>query len=209
MLFSDMGKEQSKNLDAFEKGIESLTNSMKYFNNLDDLDRFTKLFIELDPITRPGYKGEKIESKDCLNLALHNLMEAFICFKKVKNVYPDYYNSLSKIVIKNFNQLKARENYAETYLGYCYQFGLGVDQNINKALKIYKKNKNYQSEYLLGLCYYDGIGLRQDRVNAMNLINRSSCNGNEVAKEFLSNYKLEKFEDLNEIDFVKMPVDSC
>ena len=54
---------------------------------------------------------------------------------------------------------------AQTYLGYCYDFGQGVAQDYNEAVKWYRKaaeQGDAEAQFNLGDCYEIGQGVAQD-----------------------------------------------
>ena len=69
-------------------------------------------------------------------------------------------------------------------LGYCYQNGLGVKQNIKKAIKYYKlavKQGNSHAQLNLAICYFNGQGVKIDQDEAFRLLRLSAEQGNELA----------------------------
>src|SRR6185437_8971147 len=67
----------------------------------------------------------------------------------------------------NFQEL-ANKNDPEGifWLGYCYEYGIGVEKNMNEAFINYQnsaKMNNHNGLYQVGYCYYLGIGVEKDK----------------------------------------------
>ena len=63
--------------------------------------------------------------------------------------------------------------WGETILGYCYEFGLGVEKDPGKALEYYQKaaDKKYPKAIgFVGHCYYNGIGVKKDVAKAFEML---------------------------------------
>ena len=74
---------------------------------------------------------------------------------------------------------------AECDLGYCYQFGKGVQMNLNKAIELYEKSANQGNMYAqcnLGVCYEEGIGVSTDEVKARKLYKAAANQGHPGAQ---------------------------
>lgn len=70
--------------------------------------------------------------------------------------------------------LAAKSGHAasQNYVGYCYEYGLGVNRNIKHAFSYYglsAKNKNTNGMYNLANCFEYGIGTEQDESSAFSL----------------------------------------
>ena len=68
--------------------------------------------------------------------------------------------------MKWYRKAAEQGNAAAQYnLGYCYQYGQGVEQNYQEAVKWYRKaaeQGNAAAQCNLGICYYKGQGVERD-----------------------------------------------
>ena len=74
---------------------------------------------------------------------------------------------------------------AQNDLGYMYDMGLGVNQDLEKAVALYRKAAAQgcgQALLNLGWCYEHGIGVVKDEKEAFLLYSKSSEAGNYIAK---------------------------
>lgn len=73
---------------------------------------------------------------------------------------------------------------ASNYLGWCYETGLGVDADPEKAFNNYRISSERGSLYgmvSLGGCYLVGLGTKIDYQKALGLFNAAAIQGNEIA----------------------------
>jgi TPR repeat protein len=73
---------------------------------------------------------------------------------------------------------------AQNNLGYCYQYGQGVEMNYGEAVKWYKlsvEQGQASAENNLGFCYQCGIGVKKDLSEAVRLYKSSAEKGYAVA----------------------------
>ena len=80
-------------------------------------------------------------------------------------------------IIKSAEQGEAEAQYL---LGYCYQFGIGVEQNEKLAVKWYRvsaEQKYPLAQYALGGCYFQGQGVKQNDDKAIRLFEIAAQNG--------------------------------
>lgn len=78
---------------------------------------------------------------------------------------------------------------AQFKLGYCYQYGLGVTQNEQNALQLFRLSAEQGHSYgqlSLGNCYEYAWGVPQDLKEAGSLYRRSVAQGLEIAKNALA-----------------------
>ena len=69
------------------------------------------------------------------------------------------------------------------WLGYCYEYGIGVKKDVNKAFIHYQKSaemNNPNGIYQVGYCYYLGIGVEIDMHKAFMYYLRSAKAGNSI-----------------------------
>ena len=77
---------------------------------------------------------------------------------------------------------------AQSYLGYCYYFGNGVNQSYTEAVKWYQKaadQGNAVAQFALGLCYDNGNGVNQSYTEAVKWYQRAADQGNASAQNSL------------------------
>ncbi|RIB10473.1 kinase-like domain-containing protein [Gigaspora rosea] len=68
-------------------------------------------------------------------------------------------------------------------LGYCYEHGIGVEKDENKAFTYYQKSadvSNHNGMYQVGYCYYLGIGVEIDKDKAFTYYLKSAEAGNSM-----------------------------
>ena len=73
-------------------------------------------------------------------------------------------------------------------MGDCYFYGLGVQQNMDKAAEYYTKaiDANISSaQYRLAMLYYYGQGVNADRTYAKLLLQKARDGGMREAQDFL------------------------
>ncbi len=75
--------------------------------------------------------------------------------------YTSFSIDLTKINLNHKNQL--------LFLGECYQRGIGIDQDLNKAIEIFKTIDNSMAMYRLGKIYLD----KNDNIEAFNYLIKS------------------------------------
>ena len=70
-------------------------------------------------------------------------------------------------------------------LGYCFDKGEGVEQNLAKAVEWYTKaaeKGNSSAMYNLGYCFQRGKGVEQNRTKAVEWYTKAQDAGNENAE---------------------------
>lgn len=73
-------------------------------------------------------------------------------------------------------------------MGYCYYYGLGVEQDYGKAVYWFGQAslKNHAaSEYYLGLCYLHGQGVPKSALKARVRFRKALKQGYQQASQFL------------------------
>ena len=71
-------------------------------------------------------------------------------------------------------------------MGVCYEDGVGVEQDYEKAVEYYRKSAeqdNDWAEYNLACCYYNGCGVKKNLAKAKELYRSAAEKGNKNAKE--------------------------
>jgi TPR repeat protein len=84
----------------------------------------------------------------------------------------NYYKEKNYTAAVKWYKMAAEQNYADAQynLGYCYEYGKGVEQDYTVAVKWYKKaaEQNYAvAQNDLGNCYYSGNGVEQNYTDAV------------------------------------------
>ena len=78
-------------------------------------------------------------------------------------------------------------------LGDCYEKGIGVEQNISKAIALYLKAMELgeaTAKWSLGELFYRGEGLPMDKEEAYRLLKEAADDGCKGAMKFIEeNYK--------------------
>jgi len=79
---------------------------------------------------------------------------------------------------------------AQVNLGYLLEIGVGVDENLQAALRWYEKaanNGDPRAQYLVGYKYYYGWGYEQDYAKAMEWFSKAADQDYSAAQHFLGN----------------------
>jgi enhanced entry protein EnhC len=113
--------------------------------------------------------------------------------QKLVGVFPQY--SLDQKVVNStnekerFKKIEGRallgDPVAQFTLSQMYQDGVGVDKNIQEAIKYYElatAQQNLKAEYNLGLLYLEGKEVSPDYQKAMELLRDAAFKGNDYAQ---------------------------
>ena len=94
-----------------------------------------------------------------------------------------------EMVLKDLPVFREKANKGDpvyqAIMGGIYDDGIGVEKNIDEALKWYRKavqKGNDTAQLRLGLCYELGNGVKQDYGEAVRLYSMSAKQGNEAAQ---------------------------
>ena len=97
----------------------------------------------------------------------------------------------SSTVIENSKSARRSDDpIVQCKLGDCYQYGLGVTQDYNKAFGWYLKsanNGNAEGQNKLGYCYIKGFGTDKNSRKAFELFLKSANNGHAQSQNNLGN----------------------
>ena len=77
---------------------------------------------------------------------------------------------------------------AQYRLGYCYEYGKGVEKSLTEAVKWYRKaadNGDSNAQYVLGNCYKYGKGVEQSFTEAAKWFRKAADQGFSLAQELL------------------------
>ncbi|KAF0536876.1 calmodulin-dependent protein kinase [Gigaspora margarita] len=111
---------------------------------------------------------------------------------KVSNTEGDNSSDIITQLANDFNQLNfidcqkladMNEPDGIFWLGYCYEYGIGVEKDVNKAFIHYRKSaemNNPNGIYQVGYCYYLGIGVEIDMHKAFVYYLKSAEAGNST-----------------------------
>ena len=83
-------------------------------------------------------------------------------------------------------------DYAQYYLGYMYENGLGVSQDNAKAMEWFRKSAEQgytDAQYQLGYMYHNGIGVSKDHTKAAEWYSKAAKGGDVRARNILSSPK--------------------
>ena len=97
-----------------------------------------------------------------------------------KGNYSEEYQCYLKALEINKNNM-----YAQYNIGLCYEYGRGVTQNYNEAVKWYRKaaeQGNASAQNNLGGCYYNGRGVTQDYYEAVKWYRKAAEQGYAFAQ---------------------------
>ena len=122
-----------------------------------------------------------------------------------KTKYPTYSNLLGRYYLKEENFQKAISYFIKGcakynkhslyYLGFCYYFGIGVNQNFKEAVHFFSLKDNAtspESKRMLSLCYYYGQGVEKSLGSAKHYLNVASIYGDKIAKTYFNDLLREK-----------------
>lgn len=155
--------------------------------SLKEVNQECKKACERLFINNPTYVLEAFLSVPNGNSALANWL-ASDCFLFLEH------SSISKENATHFAEaLKERQQahpFFQVVLGYCYEYGIGVEENGSTAFKLYEgpaKQGYALAQNNLGFCYGDGIGTQKDLEMAVQLYKQAADQGFVPAKNNLAN----------------------
>ena len=93
--------------------------------------------------------------------------------RKVFESYGAHQDEGGQFFVNNMEAIKAGTDRANICVGLCYQFGYGINKNLQKAFEYYKKAAEASDEkvkacgyFLMGMCYWKGEGTAKNQVQA-------------------------------------------
>lgn len=103
------------------------------------------------------------------------------------NIYYDGKLNVRRDPDKAFYWFSKCGDFALTYVGKCYLYGVGVKRNVRKAVKILSEEAKFgaPAKYELANCYYNGWGVRKDINRAKELYEQALKGGEEKAAQDL------------------------
>ncbi len=113
--------------------------------------------------------------------------------KRLENVFTQFVTSLNNVREKDkkkvLNFFDSATPFhvaiAQNTLGYCYKNGIGVEENVKKAVRLYRlsaEQGNVSAQKSLAYCYYVGIGVRRNDDEAVRLYRLAAEQGDRVAQ---------------------------
>jgi TPR repeat protein len=106
-------------------------------------------------------------------------------------------SAFAEITPEEINRLKLNaekgDSAAQTFLGYCYNFGKGVQKDNVEAIKWYRKSAeqgNSLAQFYLGAYYHDAKGASKNDVEAVKWFRKSAEQGYASAQFWLGMYYL-------------------
>ena len=100
--------------------------------------------------------------------------------------YANHYDMAASYFIKAATLGNAS---AQHSLGYCYQYGQGVDKSLSKAVEYYRlaaAQGHPSAQFNLGFCYYHGHGVVRDYFQAAKYFRQAADQGNTSAQIWLA-----------------------
>ena len=169
--------------EDYNKKADLLYNQKKYIEALDLYEKAAEkesshAYYRIGELYLLGLGIEKSEEKAIKYLTkaaekdqteAQNLLGRYYFDRKE---FDKSYQQFSKAVIKGNSE-------SEYYLGLQYQFGLGTEQNYEKAFKLYEKASVYNNDakFRLGYLYINGTGTEQNYEKAFKLFTLTANSG--------------------------------
>ena len=223
-------KNIDKALKYFEKGaqlgwIECNVILGTHYQLLKHLDAATHYFAVA---TKKGHKESlnsliSLAEEDNYAEAQYNLAECYHNGEGVEKNFNQFINYLASAArnghensLQALIKLAEEDNCpeAEFALAYCYEYGAGPKQDLNKAIEYYvrainhgncsdsltnleylvdDKNKNYpEAQYSIAVCYQTGKNVRQNLDKAIRYFTSASEMGHTKSQEVLLKLKINK-----------------
>lgn len=104
--------------------------------------------------------------------------------KKTKPPASQAYIKAQKDVLALYRAAKQGDTEALINLGFCYEQGMGVDKNIERAFRIYLHTAHRglaDAQYAVGVYYYNGIGVAKDESKAIIFLAKSALQEHDEA----------------------------
>ncbi len=92
---------------------------------------------------------------------------------------------------ENLTKAKRGDVDAQCHVGFCYRFGMGVEEDPWEAVNWFMKaaeQGHADAQFFLGDCYRDGEGVQKNDWLAIMWLKKAAEQGQEAAKGLLSNY---------------------
>jgi len=115
------------------------------------------------------------------------LILSLVCISAFAEITPEEINRLKLNAEKG-------DSAAQTFLGYCYNFGKGVQKDNVEAIKWYRKSAeqgNSLAQFFLGAYYHDAKGASKNDVEAVKWFRKSAEQGYARAQFWLGMYYLD------------------
>ena len=93
--------------------------------------------------------------------------------RKVFESYGAHQDNGGQFFVNNMERIKEGSELACICVGLCYQYGYGINKNLQKAFEYYKKAAEASDEkvkacgnFMMGMCYWKGEGTAKNQVQA-------------------------------------------
>ncbi len=93
--------------------------------------------------------------------------------RKVIDSYGAHQDEDGQFFVNNMQAMKEGSEQAYICIGLCYQFGYGINKNLQKAFEYYKKAAEASDQkvkacgnFMMGMCYWKGEGTTKSQVQA-------------------------------------------
>jgi hypothetical protein len=109
------------------------------------------------------------------------LILSLVCLSAFAEITPEDFKDIKE-------QAEKGDATAQSHLGFCYQKGKGVLQDLVESAKWYRKSAeqgNANARYSLGYCYYKGEGVSKDLVEAVKWWRKAAEQGHAPAQSSL------------------------
>ncbi|CAB4397289.1 unnamed protein product [Rhizophagus irregularis] len=157
-------------INVMSRSLYENFNGLKIDICNDEINNIENYFELLDK----GFKNQSEYTKDKKLVELNNLAYSQNEFK----TFESYLKSS-----------KEGNSCAQNNLGYCYQYGIGIEKDDIEAFKYYlkaAKGGSSDAENNLGDCYKNGIGISKDENKAFEWYAKAAKGGNSDAENNLS-----------------------
>lgn len=144
------------------------------------MERSPKYYKALDKELRKKEKQKKKEAFSLLQERAKLMEYAKRCFQY--NMYPQGVEVLIQASVLG-------ESEASFLVGTCYEKGLGVDKDIERAYDYYKvaaENDDPRALEILGMAYLSGTMLKKDEQTGIEFYERAALRGNKRCQKYLA-----------------------
>lgn len=171
---------------------ENIYNPAPQMNEIDRQDIYRPNFVMVDPnqISMSEYYSALVRTMPAKQDGLVIPRYSFelsastgeTSVTQQTNIDPSQAQGLFK---KLENQAILGDSIAQFDIAQMYEHGIGVEKNINEAIKFYTlaaRQQDLRAEYNLGLIYLEGQGVPQDAKKGISLLRDAAFKGNPYAQ---------------------------
>ena len=191
-----------ESMDDFQKDFK---NGVEYYTNKSEKDYLQKAITSLEKAAENDHVEAQFFLAELYNIEIsipdHKIKALDLMNKAAVNQHPSapyklykYYldgNKLEKAI--NWLNVAAKQegkyfNVANVELALCYEKGIGVQIDSNKAFKIMEKTsyKDLNALYNLGRYYFNGIGVKVNLSKSIEIYLEAAQNGHILSQINLS-----------------------